>query len=159
MLAQVRDRISRGTLRTSDLQLSLLHFREAKLGGTWLRESASSIAHVKRDQGILRTWGLRVWATHLYYENLKRNDLDVSILPLDIFDTIRWLIEDRAEWQLQEELDDIYPCGVTKEELLATLGHLYRDKPEKGGEAAFVQLVSRGGNPAEDITLVRRLVL
>src|SRR5437763_1666061 len=137
LLAQTRDRIARGTLRTSDLQLSLLHFREAKLGGAWLRESASSIAHVRRDQGILRAWGLRVWATHLYYENLQKHDLDVSILPLDVFDTIQWLIEDRPGWQLYQDFDDIYPDGFTKEELLATLRHLYREKPEKGGEPAF----------------------
>jgi hypothetical protein len=160
LLAQTRDRISRGILRTSDLQLALLHFREAKLGGSWLWESASSIAHVKRDQGTLRAWGLRVWATHLFYENIDRNNLDVTILPLDIFETICWLIEDRAEWQLQDELDDIYPYGFTKAELLATLRHLYHEKMDRrGDEPTFVQLVSKGGNLTEDIRLVRRLVL
>jgi hypothetical protein len=40
LLTQTRDRIFRRTLRTSDLQLSFLHFREAKLGG-WLSESVN----------------------------------------------------------------------------------------------------------------------
>ena len=159
LLSETRERISRRTLKTSDLQLSLLHFREAKLGGDWLKESASSIAHLRRNQGILRAWGLSVWGTHLYYQNLRRHDLDVSVLPLDIFETVCWLIEDREEWQLQDELDDIFPNGITKLELLATLRFLYQEKNEKGHNPAFVQLVSKGGNPEEDIRLVRRLVL
>jgi hypothetical protein len=159
LLSDTRERISRRTLRTTDLQLALLHFREAKLGGDWLKESASSIAHVRRNQGILRAWGLSVWGTHLYYQNLKRHDLNVSVLPLDIFETICWLIEDREEWQLQEELDDIFPHGITKRELLATLRYMYQEKSERGNNPAFVQFVSKGGNPAEDIRVVRRLVL
>ena len=158
LLTQTRDRIFRRALRTSDLQLSLLHFREAKLGG-WLRESASSIAHIRRNQGVLWSWALNVWATHLYYQNLKRHDLDVSVLPLDVFNTVYHLIDDREEWQLQDELSHIYPEGISKADLLATLRYLYQEKPERGGAPAFVQLVSKKGNFEEDIRLVRWLVL
>ena len=129
------------------------------MGGDWLSESASSIAHVRRNQGILRAWGFRVWSTHLYYQNLRRDDLDVSVLPLDIFDTICWLIEDREEWQFQEQFDDIFPHGITKRELLATLRFMYQEKSERDGNPLFVQLVSKGGNFEEDMRLVRRLVL
>src|SRR5207244_993009 len=58
-----------------------------------------------------------------------------------------------------DELDDIFPYGVTKPELLATLRFMYQEKSEKGGNPAFVQLVSKRGNAEEDIRLVRRLVL
>lgn len=46
LLTQTRDRIFRRTLRTSDLQLSLLHFREAKLGG-WLSESVNPFSSAR----------------------------------------------------------------------------------------------------------------
>ncbi len=144
LLTQTRERISRRTLRTSDLQLSLLHFREAKLGG-WLYESGSGIAHARRNQGILWSWALNVWGTHLYYQNLDRHELKVSVLPLDVFNTVQGLIERREQWQLEDELSHIYPTGISKTELL--------------GEPAFVELVSKKGNFAEDIRLVKFLVL
>jgi hypothetical protein len=134
-----------------------LHFREAKLGD-WLYESGSGIAHARRNQGILWSWALNVWATHLYYQNLDRHELNVSVLPLDVFNTIYGLIERRQQWQLEDELSHIYPAGISRTELLATLSHLYEIKREKGGEPAFVQLVSKGGNFEEDIRLVKFLV-
>ena len=157
LLQQTYERIGRRSLRTSDLQLTLLHFREAKLQG-WVWECASSIAHVMRDQGIFWAWGLSTWATNLYYQRLDRQNIDVSLLPMDVFTTVRHLIEAREEWQLCDELSHIYPAGVSKVELLATLDHLYREKPEKGGEPAFVQLNSRGGHFREDMHLMRFLV-
>lgn len=127
--------------------------------GGWLSESASSIAHVRRNQGILWSWALNVWATHLYYQNLDKHALDVSVLPLDVFNTIRGLITNRDEWQVVDELSHVYPQGISKTELLATLDHLYVVKREKGREPAFVRLVSTKGNFEEDIRLVKWLVL
>jgi hypothetical protein len=142
------------------LQLSLLHFREAKLGG-WLYESASGIAHARRNQGILWSWALNIWATHLYYEHIEKHDLDISRLPLDVFNTIYGLIERREQWQLDEEVSPyIFPSPVPKSELLQTLRDLYvTEKPEKGWEPAFVTLAWRQANFEEDIKLVRWLVL
>jgi len=101
-----------------------------------------------------------VWATHLYYQNLKKHDLDVSVLPMDVFNTIGRLIEEREQWQLDDELSPyIYLSPVPKTELLQTLSDLYVEKPEKGGQPAFVQLAWKGANSEEDIKLVRWLVL
>jgi len=157
LLRQTRERIRRSSLRTADLQLALLHFREVKLGD-WLCESASSIAHATRNQGIFWSWGLNVWATHVFYEFLDKERLDVSMLPLDVFNTVRNVIERRQEWQLEGELSDLYPHGVSKRELLATLDHLYTPRRERGSDPVFAQLVSSGGNAEEDIRLVARLV-
>src|SRR5207248_6770783 len=63
------------------------------------------------------------------------------------------------EWQLQEQFDDIFPYGITKQELLATLRFIYQEKSERDGNPAFVQLVSKGGNVEEDMRFIRRLVL
>jgi hypothetical protein len=159
LLKSVRAGISRQTLGTSDLQLALLHFREIGLGD-WLWESASSIAHARRDQGTFWTWALNVWTTHLFYQHLKSNEFDVSVLPLDVFNTLIHLIGERSERQLTEDLDHIYPNGITKAELFATLEHMYRPKPEKSKrqEPVFVTFVSKGGNYEEDVRLVTFLV-
>jgi len=75
-----------------------------------------------------------------------------------VFTTVRHLIEHREEWQLSDELSHVYPEGISKHELLATLDHMYSEKPEKGGESAFVQLNSRKGNLSEDMHLMKFLV-
>ena len=157
LLRQTRERISRCSLRTADLQLALLHFREMKLGD-WLFESASSIAHATRNQGVFWSWGLNVWATHVFYEFLDKERMDVSTLPLDVFNSIREVIDRRPEWQLEEELSDLYPLGISKAEVLATLDYLYTRKRERRSEPVFVQLASKGGNADEDLRLVVRLV-
>ena len=111
-------------------------------------------------RGTFWTWALNVWTTHLFYQHLKSNDFDVSVLPFDVFNTLIHLINKRPEWQLANELNHIYPNGITKAELFATLDHMYRPKPEKSKrqEPVFVTLVSKGGNYEEDVRLVRFLV-
>jgi len=86
LLSQTRERIAKQALHNTELQLFLLHFRELKLN-PWLSETGSSIAHARRDQGILWSWALNVWATHLYYESLPAREFDASLLPIDVFDT------------------------------------------------------------------------
>jgi len=157
LLSQTRERIARQALHNADLQLCLLHFRELKLS-PWLFETGSSIAHARRDQGILWSWALNVWATHLYYQSLSTREFDAGVLPLDVFETICELIETREEWQLANDLSDIYPNGVSRAELIATLRHLYVKRRERGRISAFVQLVSRKGTPDDDLRFVERLV-
>lgn len=161
LLAQTRARIHRETLRTSDLQLCLLFFREIKLDD-WFWESGSAIAHARRDQGLFWSWALNVWTTHLYYQHLDRNDVNVRILPADVFRTISRHIEKRQEWQLAEELRDIFPSGTTRLELLSTLEHMYSPRLVKGKlpkEDTFLHLVSERGNEDSDLRMIRRLIL
>lgn len=164
LLQEVRRGIRKQTLRTSDLQLCFLHFREAKINNAcW--EWGSSIAHVKRDQGDIWKKALNIWATHLYFEHLNPNRPKITALSRDVFDTIIGLIQEADEIQLQRDLEDLYPLGVTKEEILATVNHLYssvkpRERRSNPKELeGFVHQISRGGHEREDIELVRRLIL
>jgi hypothetical protein len=63
----------------------------------WFWESGSTIAHPRRDQGLFWSWALNVWATHLYYQDLNREEINLAILPQDVFRTIVSLIEKRQE--------------------------------------------------------------
>jgi hypothetical protein len=143
------------TLETSDLQLSLLYFRELKIDDEFW-EWGSAIAHGKRNQGLLWSWALNVWTTHLYYKNLSEDSLNVQALPYDVYKTILFLIDNTAEWQLAQDLRDIYPNGITKDDLLATIEHLY-SRSRKSKET-FVFLTSEKGNFEEDLQLMRYLV-
>jgi hypothetical protein len=104
----------------------------------------------------LWSWAPNVWTTHLYYENLSEDSLNVQALPYDVYKTILFLIDNTAEWQLAHDLRDIYPNGITKDDLLATLEHLY-SRPRKA-KGTFVFLTSERGNFEEDLQLMRHLV-
>lgn len=160
LLRRTWENVERGTLRTSDLQLCLLHFREIGLS-SWSEELGSAVAHTRRNRGLLWPWALNVWATQLYYNHLDRDRMQLGILPLDIFRTVELLIKGREEWQLAEELSDIYPNGITKSELLATLTHLYSPGKVRGNRwnhPCFVYPVSQG-NANDDLQLMRRIIL
>src|SRR5258706_12975537 len=123
LVQQVRRGIRNQSLRTTDLQVCLLHFREAGLGDE-LSEWGSAIAHVKRNRGAHWTWALGICATQIYYDHLDPYQPSVTPLPLVVFNTIVGLIQGTEDWQLRTDF------GKPKEELLAILHHLYAPMPE-----------------------------
>jgi hypothetical protein len=90
----------------------------------WVFESGSSIAHTRRNQGVLWSKALDVLTTHLYYQELDPEKVKIDILPLNIFQTIKLLLKEGEERQLANELSDIYPSGISKTELIFTLDHM-----------------------------------
>ena len=150
----------RRTLQTANLQLCLLFFRELRLDD-WFWESGSGVAHPRRDQGLLWSWALNVWTTHLYYKHRKDIEHELKILPMDIFLSVRNRVNRTQEWQLNERLSDLYPHGISKQDILATLDHLYSPgklNRKRQDYPPFLHLVSEKGIPSEDRRMLRRLI-
>jgi hypothetical protein len=153
--------IEKGVLRTSDLQICLLHFPQCGFKDIWFFESGSSIAHTRRNQGVLWSKALDVLTTHLYYQELDPEKTKIDILPLNIFQTIKLLLKEGEERQVANELSDIYPHGISKTELIFTLDHMYskgKISSKRREDESFVFLVSQG-NATEDLRLMKRLIL
>lgn len=154
------------TLRTEQLKLVFLHFRETGATGEFW-EWGSSVAHCGRDQGLLWEASVAFWATDRFYKNLDPRDAKIGPLPQDIIYEVQSYIERTPEWELSDLLDDIFPVGISKAEILAIIEHYYtRGKYSRRNRvnSIFFHLYGSGsdgkaGIDPVDVAMIKRLVI
>ena len=160
LFRKVRKAIRDQTLQTSDLMLLLLHLREIKLHEDFF-EWGSSVAHSRRNRGTIWQDAVDIWATHAYFAQHKSKPPPLKRLPVWLFNSFFLLIDHHSEWQLEKDFGDLFSGKADREELKATLRHLYappkqkRDATERG---SFVFLVHETANSPDDLRFVRRLI-
>lgn len=153
---QVRTR----KLRTEDLMLVLVMLRELTSDDA-LFEWGSAIAHGTRDQG--ETWQMTVelWATQIYYRSMSADDIKLTPLPVPVFETIKSYVN----YLTQRQIDLLFEndiLGISKQDIVATLDHLYSRGKRRGRRSdpgqAFYFLVSPRGIPDEDRLMLGLLI-
>ena len=161
ILLQFAEALKNRSLTSNDLQFILIHFREFE-GGNIFKEWGSSIAHIRRNQGWLWESAISIWATHIYYTYLDHEHIRIDPLPSHIFSMAKKYLEDASEFELRCELGDLFPSGFSRDELLATISHLYSDRTRAGYtdiKNTFYHLTLKGGIPDEDREMIRRIIL
>jgi hypothetical protein len=153
------------SLRSADVQAIFVHFRETENDETF-KEWGSSVAHVRRDQGLVWKSAAAIWATHTYYSNLNPEEVSINALPSDIFFTIRQHLEHLSDFEIRTEFRDIFPSGISRAELLATLDHMYCVSAFEAGRKgrphvrdAFFHLYQKSGIDPRDRAWITRLVI
>ncbi len=161
LLSQFDVACKRRTLRTAELMLVLIHLRESGAHEEYW-EWGSAVAHVRRNQGWVWRAGVSIWATHMFYSRLNPSNIQISPIPIDIYNAIRSYIGGIPDWQLSRDFLDVFPSGTTKSEIFALLEHLYyipkkQSKPRE--RVAFAHLYSKAGIEPSDRYFLEHLIL
>jgi len=154
----IRDR----TLRTTDLMLLIVHLREIGFDDVFF-EWGSSVAHTRRNRGVLWKSAVDIWATHVYFSTVDWNNIDLRKLPIPLFEMFFWILDFLTNWQFRNDFIDLYPQEITRDEAKQTLNYLYgaprqKDRRRPDEQSGFVLLVNEKTSDARDLAFVRRLI-
>jgi hypothetical protein len=116
---------------------------------------------VRRNQGWLWRAAVAIWATQLYYRRIADANADpesirLEALPADVLQMINGLLDTLSD------PESLARFGLPRDEVIATFNHHYAVLAKKGRARewdVFCHLISKGGIPEEDKTLLRSLIL
>ncbi|HUP77079.1 MAG TPA: hypothetical protein VM260_00870, partial [Pirellula sp.] len=159
LVRRVRAGISQGTLHPSDLMVLFMHLREFGFHAAF-SDWGHSVAHVRRDRGALWNEAMNIWATQIFFGHCEASSAPIANLPVNVFDTLLWLLDFLSEWQIRNDFIELYPDGITRDEAKAVLRSLYVDRGDlkkrnlADRQPGFVFLVSEQVE-ARDLSFVR----
>ncbi len=159
------NRLASGELRTPDLRSAMMIFRQRSGRESALVEWADSIAHQKRNRGVLfdavaNLW-IEVFGVNAFFRSPGNRDEPPEQIPAIVFNKLVELVQSPAFGKGDAGVKFLYPEGCPAEEIVASLRYMYqqrrRSKKEDARPSDPFRLVSKEDVNPDDLHLMRYL--